>query len=255
MISADSAYVTIKEIFNTIQGEGSLSGTPSTFIRFAGCSVKDCFGGKCDTDWKNGRAISVTALIDSIKDTGPHNHFVVTGGEPLDQKFLLLFLVELTSTFRGASIQVETSSSRTLTDHYVKALTTYYSHCPDLVYRFEDRVPLFFTCSPKIHRKQFKEDLFTALTFFSMFRQGELKIVFDPSIMSLSEFAEALSDDRIERICYAHKIPRYIMIEEAYSQKIIADRTASTFFKMAYSYESLAKFKISPRLQNYFNIK
>jgi 7-carboxy-7-deazaguanine synthase len=96
----------VKEIFYTLQGEGSHTGRPAVFCRFAGCNL---WSGResaratavcrfCDTDFVGtdgpggGSFRTVEALVDAISTTWQgQNHprarpFVVcTGGEPLLQ--------------------------------------------------------------------------------------------------------------------------------------------------------------------------
>jgi organic radical activating enzyme len=82
----------IKEIFYSLQGEGVRAGIPHVFVRFAGCNL-DCAmeagplspgGFQCDTDWKNGTAMSIEQLVQTIQDTDVGNckWVLLTGGEP-----------------------------------------------------------------------------------------------------------------------------------------------------------------------------
>ena len=70
----------ISEIFNSIQGEGSWLGIPTTFIRLAKCNLKCEW---CDTkfSWKEGKPY----LIDQILEKIQKKHVVLTGGEPAIQ--------------------------------------------------------------------------------------------------------------------------------------------------------------------------
>ena len=71
----------IKEIFESIQGEGAKAGVLTDFVRLAGCSVNCPIKKHCDTDYSNGQEMSVEEIIQSI-----NNKIVtITGGEPLDQ--------------------------------------------------------------------------------------------------------------------------------------------------------------------------
>jgi 7-carboxy-7-deazaguanine synthase (Cx14CxxC type) len=96
----------VKEIFYTLQGEGTQAGRPAVFCRFAGCNL---WNGResgraravcrfCDTDFVGtngsggGSFRTVESLVTAISDTWQgHAHprasrFVVcTGGEPLLQ--------------------------------------------------------------------------------------------------------------------------------------------------------------------------
>lgn len=78
----------IVELFNGIQGEGLLTGVPSTFVRFAGCNL-DCVW--CDSEYavfpepEIAGTFSVEYTHKMIKGNGLR-HVVLTGGEPLIQK-------------------------------------------------------------------------------------------------------------------------------------------------------------------------
>lgn len=94
---------TVKEIFYTLQGEGSNAGRPAVFCRFSGCNL---WSGReadratavcdfCDTDFvgigpDGGRFATASDLASAIEARWPSddraNRFVVcTGGEPLLQ--------------------------------------------------------------------------------------------------------------------------------------------------------------------------
>ncbi|MDX2148899.1 MAG: 7-carboxy-7-deazaguanine synthase QueE [Planctomycetota bacterium] len=73
----------ISETFSSVQGEGSLTGVPSFFIRVSGCNLRCAW---CDTpyaSWKpEGTTRRVAELIDDAGRSGVR-HAVVTGGEPM----------------------------------------------------------------------------------------------------------------------------------------------------------------------------
>lgn len=83
--------LSIKNIFPTIQGEGPLAGTPSIFIRLAGCNLRCHF---CDTDFENGHPRDVPeimAAVEVMREQYPEIDLVVlTGGEPMRQQILPL---------------------------------------------------------------------------------------------------------------------------------------------------------------------
>jgi len=68
----------VREVFYTLQGEGSRAGEASIFIRLSGCNQACWF---CDTDWSFGRTTTVADLAERIKKY-PCNWIVWTGGEP-----------------------------------------------------------------------------------------------------------------------------------------------------------------------------
>lgn len=71
----------VKEIFYSLQGEGGRTGEASIFIRLTKCNLSCDF---CDTDFANGQNMTVSEIIDAIKQY-PCNWIIWTGGEPTIQ--------------------------------------------------------------------------------------------------------------------------------------------------------------------------
>ena len=73
----------IAEIFYSIQGEGSLIGVPSVFVRTSGCNLRCIW---CDTPYTSwtpeGEERSLDSIVDEVNRYGA-SHVVVTGGEPM----------------------------------------------------------------------------------------------------------------------------------------------------------------------------
>lgn len=70
-------------VWETLQGEGPLAGTPAVFVRLAGCDLR-CPG--CDTDYTSRRIrYSVGGLLAAVKSFRGSGLVVFTGGEPLRQ--------------------------------------------------------------------------------------------------------------------------------------------------------------------------
>ena len=73
----------IAEIFYSIQGEGSLVGVPSVFIRTSGCNLRCSW---CDTPYTSwhpeGEEMPIPAILERAC-AYPGRHAVVTGGEPM----------------------------------------------------------------------------------------------------------------------------------------------------------------------------
>ena len=73
----------ICEIYESVQGEGLLTGTPSVFVRTSGCNLRCIF---CDTpyaSWKpEGQSLSVDTIVEKV-NSFPSRHVVITGGEPM----------------------------------------------------------------------------------------------------------------------------------------------------------------------------
>lgn len=116
----------INEIFYSIQGEGYWSGTPSVFIRFAGCNLHCPF---CDTDHSASGEYTLEALLDRIASFAPCRHLVITGGEPSLQITRTL-VNRLSAT--GYYISVETNGTRPLPEgiHWVTC-SPKFQYCPD----------------------------------------------------------------------------------------------------------------------------
>jgi 7-carboxy-7-deazaguanine synthase len=72
----------VNEIFHSIQGEGTLAGVPSVFIRLSGCPVGCVW---CDTkyawDVNEGEELPVPEIVNRIIQW-PCRYVVITGGEP-----------------------------------------------------------------------------------------------------------------------------------------------------------------------------
>jgi len=97
----------INELFYSLQGEGSLAGVPSIFIRLAGCPLRCTW---CDTkyawDPSAGQQMSCEQVLDKIRDY-PTRYVVLTGGEPLAHEGV----AELAAAIRekGYHLTIETA--------------------------------------------------------------------------------------------------------------------------------------------------
>tara|TARA_B100000900_G_scaffold331709_1_gene292448 strand:- start:613 stop:1254 length:642 start_codon:yes stop_codon:yes gene_type:complete len=100
----------INEIFYSIQGETSRSGIPTTFVRLTGCPLRCSY---CDTKYafKEGTKKSFDEILSEINQNET-KYITITGGEPLAQKNILLFMKELCDLKYNVSI--ETSNAYTI---------------------------------------------------------------------------------------------------------------------------------------------
>lgn len=110
MNSADS--INIIEIFRSVQGETSLSGLPTTFIRLAACNLRCTW---CDTSYSFGRGnpTPMSQIIDQIEEFGC-GYVCVTGGEPLLQKNVHSLMTALSD--KEYKVSLETGGSLTIVD-------------------------------------------------------------------------------------------------------------------------------------------
>lgn len=97
----------ITEIFASVQGETSLTGLPTTFIRLASCNLRCSW---CDTTYSFGRGTptSIDQLVTQTEDYGC-KHVCVTGGEPLLQPLVHRLISKL--LHNGHVLSLETGGS------------------------------------------------------------------------------------------------------------------------------------------------
>ena len=99
----------IAELFYSLQGEGSLVGVPSVFIRTSGCNLRCSWCDTPYTSWQpEGNELEIEQILDEVK-AHPARHVVVTGGEPM----IMPEIVPLTERLRalGLHITIETAGT------------------------------------------------------------------------------------------------------------------------------------------------
>jgi 7-carboxy-7-deazaguanine synthase len=100
---SDTPRLRITEIFFSLQGESTLVGYPTVFVRLTGCPLR-C--GYCDTAYafQGGEWMSLDAIMEQV--SGYRTRYVtVTGGEPLAQKHCLPLLQRLCDAGYQASLE------------------------------------------------------------------------------------------------------------------------------------------------------
>jgi 7-carboxy-7-deazaguanine synthase len=99
----------IAETFYSLQGEGSLVGVPSMFIRLTGCNLRCVWCDTPYTSWKpEGIEMPLDDILAEVRGCRAR-HVVVTGGEPM----LAPEIVPLTARLRelGLHITIETAGT------------------------------------------------------------------------------------------------------------------------------------------------
>jgi 7-carboxy-7-deazaguanine synthase len=105
-----TAPVRVTEIFHSIQGESTLAGEPTVFVRFTGCDLRCQY---CDTEYAfyGGRQMTRQEILDEVAKY-PARFVCLTGGEPTLQKELPQLAQDLLG--RGYQVSLETHGQRPL---------------------------------------------------------------------------------------------------------------------------------------------
>ncbi|HEY1656100.1 MAG TPA: 7-carboxy-7-deazaguanine synthase QueE [Candidatus Tumulicola sp.] len=99
--------IALSEIFYSIQGEGTWTGTPAVFVRLAGCNLACEF---CDTDYSTKSLATVEEVVALVRARGGSCPTVIlTGGEPLAQTEALALIDALQRD--GRRVHVESNGT------------------------------------------------------------------------------------------------------------------------------------------------
>jgi len=110
--ASEAARLKITEVFLSLQGESSLVGWPTVFIRLTGCPLRCQY---CDTAYAfhGGQWRTLDELLEQTRAFGVQ-HVCVTGGEPLAQKPCTELLRRLCDA--GYAVSLETSGAVDVAD-------------------------------------------------------------------------------------------------------------------------------------------
>jgi organic radical activating enzyme len=102
-----TAPLQLAEIFYSVQGEGTWTGTPAAFVRLAGCNLACAF---CDTDF----ALKFLASVDDVvarvaAEAGSCPMTILTGGEPFAQTATVVLIDALRAA--GRRVHVESNGT------------------------------------------------------------------------------------------------------------------------------------------------
>ena len=105
--AAVAEHLRISEIFLSLQGESTLVGWPTVFVRLTGCPLRCQY---CDTEYafRGGQIMEVNAVLTRVA-AYQVRHVTVTGGEPLAQPACLTLLSRLCDV--GYRVSLETGGA------------------------------------------------------------------------------------------------------------------------------------------------
>src|SRR6266480_2482158 len=95
----------VMEIYRSVQGEGTLMGVPTTFVRFFACNLRCSW---CVREGGTWESISAQEIAERVHVLGAQ-HVVLTGGEPTLQKDLAQLARLLKD--QGHHLTVETNAT------------------------------------------------------------------------------------------------------------------------------------------------
>ncbi len=182
----------VMEIYRSIQGEGTLMGVPTTFVRFFACNLRCSW---CDTrySWSvreggTWTTLSPQAVAEEIADQGAR-HVVLTGGEPTLQKDLL----QLATLLKGQDYHLTIETNATIVPEPLLPLIDLWSLSPKLSSAGEDylrpaAITQFLT-RLRVEQQQWKfviaddadeQLLRRLLNSYPLFRERQVPIVLQP---------------------------------------------------------------------------
>lgn len=182
----------VMEIYRSIQGEGTLMGVPTTFVRFFACNLRCSW---CDTKYswsvrEGGTWESLTPeeVVQRVEALGAH-HVVLTGGEPTLQKELS----QLAQLLKDDQYHLTVETNATIFPARVVPLIDLWSLSPKLSSAGENylRFPIMQTFLERLRPDQqqwkfvVRDDadmqlLQNLLTRFPLFKERHLPIVLQP---------------------------------------------------------------------------
>ena len=101
----------ISEIFYSVQGEGTLAGVPSVFVRTSGCNLRCSWCDTPYTSWRpEGEDRAIDAIVDQVAAFAAARHVVITGGEPM----IASGVVELSGKLRARGLHITFETAGTV---------------------------------------------------------------------------------------------------------------------------------------------
>ena len=100
--------LSINEIYESIQGEGLLSGTPSVFVRLQGCNLRCPWCDQPEALSFTKEKTSLEHILQQVENSA-FKHVVITGGEPMAHPEIGKLVNSLLE--EGYSVQIETNGT------------------------------------------------------------------------------------------------------------------------------------------------
>lgn len=121
-----SEKIKINEIFFSIQGESTLAGKPTVFIRTTTCNLRCTY---CDTTYAyyEGKLMSIPEILAEVKKNETE-YVCVTGGEPLVQKAVIPLMQALLD--EKYIVSLETGGSLSIKDVPLDVIKVIDIKCP-----------------------------------------------------------------------------------------------------------------------------
>lgn len=105
----------IAEIYESVQGEGFLTGTNSIFVRTSGCNLRCRFCDTPFTSWTpTGDELTLEQILTQVERFDAQ-HVVLTGGEPMLHGELVALCAELASLKKHITIETAGTLSLAIT--------------------------------------------------------------------------------------------------------------------------------------------
>lgn len=186
----------VDEIFLSIQGESTLAGLPTVFVRLYGCPLNCIY---CDQPQQeeNAREMSIPDIIHAIQRVTKGKAFktiCITGGEPLAQKDTINLAEVLISTF-FKTVCIETNGVSKLPNNGRSWYNTYKFimdiKCPSSGVRIKDLRQITLDNMKNLQMGDEvkcviggKEDFDYALSIINEANRGDLTYLFSPMFYS-----------------------------------------------------------------------
>lgn len=165
----------IREIFESIQGEGPYVGEKQLFIRFCGCNLNCNY---CDTDFDvvKSQDYTPTELLEEITKLDDIFTVSLTGGEPL---MSAAFLMEFLPLLKGAGHSVYLETNGTLPDKLEQVIDYVDVIAADIKLESATGVKTDFDEYKKFFTLGAKKEIFAKIVFNENITDEEIKTSVD----------------------------------------------------------------------------